>query len=75
MLTAQARNQDPLEPMDSSEYASQLAQFSMVEQQVFTNDQLTGLANVLGGNAMSTMANWVGACSWVIIISLILSII
>lgn len=60
MLTAQARYQDPLEPVSSSDYAAQLAQFSMVEQQVFTNDQLTGLANVLGGNAMSTMANWVG---------------
>ncbi|MEP0702358.1 MAG: flagellar hook capping FlgD N-terminal domain-containing protein, partial [Lentilitoribacter sp.] len=33
MLTAQARYQDPLEPIDSSEYAAQLAQFSMVEQQ------------------------------------------
>ena len=34
MLTTQARYQDPLEPLDSQEYASQLAQFSMVEQQV-----------------------------------------
>lgn len=38
MLTAQAEYQDPLEPIDSSEYAAQLAQFSMVEQQVMTND-------------------------------------
>ncbi|MBB97786.1 MAG: flagellar basal body rod modification protein [Rhodobacteraceae bacterium] len=40
MLTAQAMYQDPLEPLDSSEYASQLAQFSMVEQQVLTNENL-----------------------------------
>ena len=45
MLTAQARYQDPLEPIDSSEYASQLAQFSMVEQQVLSNDLLTSLTN------------------------------
>ena len=32
MLTAQAKDQDPLEPIDSTEYAAQLAQFSMVEQ-------------------------------------------
>ncbi|MEM9127629.1 MAG: flagellar hook capping FlgD N-terminal domain-containing protein, partial [Pseudomonadota bacterium] len=49
MLTAQARNQDPLEPLDSSQYASQLAQFSMVEQQVQTNDLLSSLSNALGG--------------------------
>ncbi|MCE8006484.1 flagellar hook capping FlgD N-terminal domain-containing protein [Aestuariivita sp.] len=60
MLTAQAKYQDPLEPVSSSEYAAQLAQFSMVEQQVFTNDQLALLAGAIGGNAMTTMANWVG---------------
>ncbi len=27
MLTTQAKYQDPLEPLDSSEYAAQLAQF------------------------------------------------
>ena len=43
MLTAQAQYQDPLEPIDSSEYAAQLAQFSMVEQQVLANDRLSEL--------------------------------
>lgn len=60
MLTAQARYQDPLDPVSSSDYAAQLAQFSMVEQQVFTNDQLGALATALGASAMTTMANWVG---------------
>ncbi len=60
MLTAQARNQDPLEPMDSSEYASQLAQFSMVEQQVQTNDLLSSLSTALGGQKLSELSNWVG---------------
>lgn len=32
MLVAQLRNQDPLNPLDSAEYAAQLAQFSTVEQ-------------------------------------------
>ncbi|WP_367648781.1 flagellar hook capping FlgD N-terminal domain-containing protein [Ruegeria arenilitoris] len=49
MLTIQARNQDPLKPLDASEYASQLAQFSMVEQQVQTNDLLSTLGQALGG--------------------------
>ncbi len=60
MLTAQARNQDPLEPLDSSEYASQLAQFLMVEQQVQTNDLLTSLAMAMTGANPEQLANWVG---------------
>lgn len=60
MLTTQAQNQDPLEPMDNSEYAAQLAQFSMVEQQVTTNDLMQQLLLTLGANDMSSAANWIG---------------
>ena len=60
MLTAQAQYQDPLEPMDNSEYAAQLAQFSMVEQQVMTNDLMEQLMTTLGANNMSNAANWIG---------------
>ena len=60
MLTAQARFQDPLEPIDSSEYAAQLAQFSMVEQQVLSNDLLSALATQLGSGTMAQMASWIG---------------
>lgn len=60
MLTAQARYQDPLEPIDSSEYAAQLAQFSMVEQQVLSNDLLTSLGSQLGANSIGQMASWIG---------------
>ncbi len=60
MLTTQAQNQDPLEPLDSSEYASQLAQFSMVEQQVQANDLLGELVLALGGTNLNALSNWVG---------------
>lgn len=60
MLTTQAKYQDPLEPLDSSEYAAQLAQFSMVEQQVLSNDLLTALSNQLGSSTMGQMAGWIG---------------
>ena len=60
MLTVQARNQDPLEPLDSSDYASQLAQFSMVEQQVKANELLSGLALTLGSVNLNQLASWVG---------------
>jgi len=46
MLTVQMQNQDPLNPIDSTEYAMQLATFSSVEQQVLTNDLLR---QMLGG--------------------------
>lgn len=60
MLTTQAEYQDPLEPMDSSEYAAQLAQFSMVEQQVQSNDLLTALTAQLSGSTMGQLAGWIG---------------
>lgn len=60
MLTVQMQNQDPLNPVDSSDYAVQLATFSSVEQQVQTNDLLRGLQSQMGASDMAEMANWVG---------------
>jgi len=60
MLTAQIQNQDPLNPIDSADYAVQLATFSSVEQQVKTNDLLASLTTQLGTGSLSQMAGWVG---------------
>lgn len=60
MLTAQAKYQDPLEPIDSSEYAAQLAQFSMVEQQVETNTLMEQLVTALSTSDAGNLANWIG---------------
>ncbi|WP_444463596.1 flagellar hook capping FlgD N-terminal domain-containing protein [Rhodobacter capsulatus] len=60
LLTTQMTNQDPTSPMDSADYAVQLATFSQVEQQVKTNDLLTSLATQMGVMGMSEYANWVG---------------
>lgn len=43
LLTTQLQNQDPLNPMDSTEFTNQLVSFSQVEQQIKTNDQLESL--------------------------------
>jgi flagellar basal-body rod modification protein FlgD len=43
LLIAQMKNQDPTEPKDSSQYLSQLAAFSSVEQTVSTNQKLDQL--------------------------------
>jgi flagellar basal-body rod modification protein FlgD len=60
LLTAQMRNQDPLNPIDSTDYATQLATFSGVEQQVKTNDLLATLGGQLSILGMSQLAAWVG---------------
>ena len=43
LLLAQLKNQDPTKPMDSTEYMSQLASFSNVEQSIQTNTKLDSL--------------------------------
>lgn len=47
LLTAQMQHQDPLNPQDPTQMSSQLAQFNMVEQQISTNDLLSGLIDAL----------------------------
>ncbi|SIT80476.1 flagellar hook capping FlgD N-terminal domain-containing protein [Pontibaca methylaminivorans] len=60
MLTTQARYQDPLKPIDSTEYAAQLAQFSMVEQQLRTNDTLDALVSQMAVANLAALGGWVG---------------
>lgn len=60
MLTVQLENQDPLNPVESTDYAVQLATFSGVEQQVLTNDLLEGLQTQLSVMSMSDLVGWVG---------------
>ena len=60
MLTTQMQNQDPMNPIESSDYAVQLATFSGVEQQVRTNQLLESLALQMGGAGIAQYAGWVG---------------
>ena len=43
LLVAQLQNQDPTNPTDPTQFVSQLASFSSVEQQVNTNSKLNSL--------------------------------
>ena len=45
ILTAELSNQDPLNSTDNTQYISQLAQFSALEQSQNTNDTITSLLN------------------------------
>lgn len=60
LLTAQLENQDPLNPLESTEFATQIATFSGVEQQVLTNDLLADLTVALGATEIGQLAEWVG---------------
>jgi flagellar basal-body rod modification protein FlgD len=60
MLTTQLQNQDPLNPIESQDFAVQLATFSGVEQQVRTNQLLESLSGGLGAQGLSQLAGWVG---------------
>lgn len=60
MMTTQLENQDPLNPVDSADYSTQLATFSGVEQQVQTNELLTALLSQLGSSGLVDMAGLIG---------------
>ncbi len=60
MLTVQMQNQDPMNPIDSADYAVQLATFSGVEQQVRTNQLLADMQGKFSQLGMAEMASWIG---------------
>ena len=43
LLVAEMKNQDPTQPMDSTQYIAQLASFSQVEQSIQVNSKLDSL--------------------------------
>jgi flagellar basal-body rod modification protein FlgD len=57
LLIAEMQNQDPTNPMDTSQYMSQFAQLSSVEQAVQTNSKLDSL---LSSQALSQADGLIG---------------
>lgn len=60
LLTAQVQNQDPLEPMDSTQFVEQLATFSSLEQQVRSNEKLDSIASMIGQLQGALAGEWLG---------------
>jgi flagellar basal-body rod modification protein FlgD len=60
MLMTQLKNQDPSSPMDSSQFTSELVQFSSVEQQINTNGNLTQLIQLTQASQVEQSASMIG---------------
>jgi len=60
LLTTQLQNQDPLEPMDSSEFTNQLVQFSTVEQTIRTNQNLENLVGLTASQMSNDAVGYIG---------------
>lgn len=60
MLTTQLKHQDPLSPMDSTQFTNQLVQFANVEQQINANSNLESLIKIQKVNQTSAAIGYLG---------------
>jgi flagellar basal-body rod modification protein FlgD len=61
MLIAQLKNQDPMNPLNGNDFASQLAQFSSLEQLTNVNTQLGNLGTSLASMTNAQLVNIIGS--------------
>ncbi|MBF0166423.1 MAG: flagellar hook assembly protein FlgD [Alphaproteobacteria bacterium] len=60
LLTSQLKHQDPLSPMDSTEFTNQLVQFANVEQNIQTNSNLEKMIALQQSSITLSSANYIG---------------
>lgn len=60
LLTTQLQNQDPLSPMDSTQFTEQLALFTNVEQTIAANKNLEALIGLTQTNQMTSALGFLG---------------
>ncbi|CCG41283.1 flagellar hook assembly protein FlgD [Magnetospirillum molischianum] len=60
MLTTQLKHQDPLSPMDSTQFTSQLVQYAGVEQQINTNSNLEKMLTFQQSSQTAQAVNYLG---------------
>ncbi len=61
ILAAQLQNQDPTDPVDPSEFTSQLTSIASLEQQALTNETLTSLLTAVQGVEADSALAYLGA--------------
>jgi flagellar basal-body rod modification protein FlgD len=60
MLTTQLKNQDPLNPMDSKEFTSQLIQMSTAEQSIAQTSRIEDMLKLMQASTINTALNYIG---------------
>lgn len=60
LLTTQLKNQDPLQPTDTTQMTQQITQMTGVEQQLVTNDLLAALVGMNSGTGLSEGVSMIG---------------
>jgi flagellar basal-body rod modification protein FlgD len=60
LLTAQLKNQDPLSPMDATQFTTQLVQFTGVEQMIQQNTNMQTLITLQTQNQITNAISYVG---------------
>ncbi|MBW2369013.1 MAG: flagellar hook assembly protein FlgD [Deltaproteobacteria bacterium] len=60
MLVAQLKHQDPLNPMDGTDFTAQLAQFSTLEQMFEVNDNLEEMKGTMGPDGNENLLDYIG---------------
>lgn len=61
LLMTQLENQNPLDPMDATEFTKQLATYSQLEQQIETNEKLDTLASQLTSLSTASLVSYLGS--------------
>lgn len=65
LLTTQLKNQNPLDPLDTNQFTSQLVQFASVEQQINMNQQLTSLVALQKATQTTSAMSFLGSTATV----------
>jgi flagellar basal-body rod modification protein FlgD len=60
MLVAQLKHQDPLNPLEGTDFTAQLAQFSSLEQLFGVNDSLAEIQEELNGQENGDLLGYIG---------------
>ncbi|KTF70591.1 flagellar hook assembly protein FlgD [Sphingomonas sp. HT-1] len=60
LLTTQMQNQDPMNPMDSSQFTQQLVQYSQVEQSIQQNKTLNTMLSTMNMQSLTQSSSMIG---------------
>ena len=60
ILTTQLKNQNPMDPLDTNQFTSQMVEFTGVEQQLKTNEYLEALIKANEGSFASQAVSYIG---------------